>query len=261
MGVDLGVKRWKPGYSDRTESVSLRQALPPDSSTQATPPSLCASFRRWQAGLISAHSKSPPRNSTNGRLCKEPHDIRSSEVGRHSTMVLSHQHDWDSIELKAEPINRAVRFEMIPQYMKLNDDDSKANALLFNNCSFKGHRIRVKAAEPPYGSGSSRSVTSGVDEVVGLSGLRRRRKRLSLRRSAFASGLPATRADDLVLARCRRNRAGLESRSGLLGHDVHCGAAFAVRHLEIASHPPVFATRGQTSLFLSYPLMEVPEQQ
>jgi len=40
--MDLGVKRWKPWYSDRMKPARLRQALPPDPNTQATPPEAVA---------------------------------------------------------------------------------------------------------------------------------------------------------------------------------------------------------------------------
>ena len=48
--MDLEVKRWKPGYVDRMKPASLRQAVPPDPHTQATPPGIDPDSAREPAG-------------------------------------------------------------------------------------------------------------------------------------------------------------------------------------------------------------------
>ena len=52
--MDLEVKRWKPGYSDRMKPARLRQALPPDPNTQATPPQPSVKAREGN-GLHTLH--------------------------------------------------------------------------------------------------------------------------------------------------------------------------------------------------------------
>jgi len=46
--MDAGVKRWKLGYSDRMNPARLRQALPSNPITQATPPAM----RRYTAMVV-----------------------------------------------------------------------------------------------------------------------------------------------------------------------------------------------------------------
>lgn len=145
-------------------------------------------------------------------------------------MILGHKNDGNTSEMRCERIGCTFCCSAALHDVSLYDDDGKTNALFLNDCAFKCHGFWGGATKPPQRSGSSRSVFAWINEVIRLTGFRCRWQRFSLHRGSFAPGMPAARADDLILARGWCRRAGLQSRSGFIGHIRLLGAAFAVRH-------------------------------
>ena len=186
-----------------------------------------------------------PWNSPQWHICHEPNDVWSSKIRWGSSAILRHENNRNT-EVRRECRDGLLCRDSVANDLRFYNNDGKAHALLFDNCSFKGHWSLQGADSPPQMSGSSRTIPGWFDKVIGLSGLGRRRQGFASRRSSLSSGVPATRANNLVLARCRRGSARLQSRCWFsFCHIVFLRATNPALHKLIASPEGNFAIAWQ----------------
>ncbi len=73
----------------------------------------------------------------------ELRDISAAIVGRRTPPVLCHEHDRDTPEHRLENYNRPIRFHLVADDMRLDDDDGKGYTLFTNHRPLKSHHLSI----------------------------------------------------------------------------------------------------------------------